>query len=378
MSSNFLIIDDSPDDREWLATLVQDVFQDASLCLAANGHQMRAHLEELQPDCTLLDYRLGPEDGMALLPELMQTVQGRPIIVMTGQGSEEVAVQAIRAGADDYLVKSDISALSLETSIRNAVSRFEMREKLDEHRDALLRADRLDALGHLAANIAHDVNSALNTISYSVDLALESGVSEKAEEYLAVAKRSIRRAAEVTSRTLDFGSQTFHGIDNVDVAPVFANVARLAKGIEDMRLTLDISSLPQHVHVRCDAGQLQNALINLIMNARDASVDLSDGASEVVLEGAMTGPLAEEWGGMLRIDVRDQGAGMTEDVLTRCTDPFFTTKRQDRGTGLGLTIVHNFIKSAGGELTVNSTEGQGTTVSMILPTVDAAPAQAEA
>ncbi len=249
--------------------------------------------------------------------------------------------------------------------------------------DALRQAQKMEAVGQLAGGIAHDFNNMLQGIAGGIELAgrrIASGRPQEAPEFLGAAREAMDRAAALTQRLLAFGRR-----QTLDPRPVLLD--SLARGMASLigqtvgpaiRVALD---LHDGWPVRCDANQLENALLNLAINARDAMLPAGGsllietrhatlGAADIAgWEGARPGE-------HVRVTVRDTGAGMTPDVLARAFEPFFTTKPDGYGTGLGLSQVYGFVRQSGGVVRLESEVGRGTAVHLYLARCRDAPADA--
>ena len=239
--------------------------------------------------------------------------------------------------------------------------------------DALRQAQKMEAVGQLTGGIAHDFNNLLAGIAGSLELLdrrLSEGRADGVERYIAVAQASTRRAAALTQRLLAFSRR-----QTLNPAPTDVN--RLVSGMGEMiRRTVGPSIDVEVVEAgglwltKIDRSQLENALLNLAINARDA---MPDG-------GRITIETANKWldlraakerdlpaGQYVSVCVTDTGTGMASDVIERAFDPFYTTKPIGQGTGLGLSMVHGFAGQSGGQVRIYSELGKGTTMCLYLP-----------
>ncbi|MDA1070813.1 MAG: PAS domain-containing protein [Proteobacteria bacterium] len=239
------------------------------------------------------------------------------------------------------------------------------------YEEQLRIAQKMDAIGNLTGGIAHDFNNILAVIVANLDLLLDLGPhEEEGREVAQAALRAAERGAELTGRLLTFARnqpaepRTFDCAGHIDG---FLSFMHRSLGPE---IELDLRRGSQVPFVNVDPGQFENALMNLVVNARDAM----DGrgriviASEVVTLGPEDQlPALLEPGRYAVVSVTDSGAGMAPEVQRRAFEPLFTTKSQGRGTGYGLPMVYNFAKQAGGLVTLYSEPGLGTTVRIYLP-----------
>jgi len=236
----------------------------------------------------------------------------------------------------------------------------------------LLQSQKMESVGQLTGGIAHDFNNLLAVVMGNVELALKRVTDERAQRLLQGAMRGVERGASLTQRLLAFSRQQ-------DLLPQSVNVPDLVGGMIDM-LTRTIGPSIQIVTrfpdglptVKADPNQLELAVLNLVVNARDA---MGEGGILTVTaraESRNENPLSIlKPGHYVCISVTDSGIGMDEETLSKAVEPFFTTKGVGKGTGLGLSMVHGFAVQSGGALKLRSDRGSGTTAEIWLPQGDA-------
>ena len=245
--------------------------------------------------------------------------------------------------------------------------------ELADAQDALRQAQKMEAVGQLTGGIAHDFNNLLAGISGSLELLekrLGEGRLSGVDRYIEVAQSSTRRAAALTQRLLAFSRR-----QTLDPKPTDIN--RLISGMEDLirrsvgpQIEVEVVGAGGLWLTKVDPSQLENALLNLTINARDA---MPDG-------GRITIETANKWldqraagdrdlppGQYVSLCVTDTGTGMTPEVISRAFDPFFTTKPLGQGTGLGLSMIHGFARQSGGQVRIYSEVGDGTTMCLYFP-----------
>ncbi|MEO8249678.1 MAG: ATP-binding protein [Burkholderiales bacterium] len=232
----------------------------------------------------------------------------------------------------------------------------------------------MEAIGQLTGGIAHDFNNMLASIYGSIQLMqrkLKSGKLEGFDILLERASTSTQRASSLTQRLLAFARRQSLDIRRVDVV-------KLIESLEDMfvrtlgpKVALTIELGTDLWSAKIDASQLESALLNLVINARDAMADggqLNIAVENVEIDADYAATQAElNAGEYVAIRVTDDGAGMPASVIARAFEPFFTTKPIGQGTGLGLSMVYGFVKQAGGHIRIHSQPGKGTSVSLFLP-----------
>jgi signal transduction histidine kinase/ActR/RegA family two-component response regulator len=241
----------------------------------------------------------------------------------------------------------------------------------ERHRaeEALRQAQKMEAVGQLTGGIAHDFNNLLTPIMGGLDIIASRVDDERLKRLCENALDSARRGAKLTGQLLAFSRIQRISMAPVPVNAVIENMQNLLQHTIGKEILIETEleePLPQGI---CDANQLENAILNLAINARDAmpgggTLTISTGC--VRLQGQ---PDAGD-GDYVCILVRDTGEGMAEDVLARATEPFFSTKPTGKGTGLGLAQVYGIARQAGGTLRIESELGAGTTVRLLLPAAD--------
>ncbi|MBC8239836.1 MAG: PAS-domain containing protein [Alphaproteobacteria bacterium] len=247
-------------------------------------------------------------------------------------------------------------------------------------RDAELRlqqTERLRAVGQLSGGIAHDFNNLLTAIIGNIELLEDSVVGDaEAERFLNVAKEAGQRGAILTQQLLAFGRRQDLSPTRTNIRTLVDQVVALIDRTIGENITIE-TQIPSDLRpVMVDAAQMQNALINLAINARDA---MPDGGS-LTIAARLTHLAPADLGGdrniapghYLEFSVSDTGIGMPPEVLERAMEPFFTTKGVGEGSGLGLAMAHGFVAQSGGHVSLHSEFGAGTTVKLYLPAADAA------
>lgn len=254
---------------------------------------------------------------------------------------------------------------------------FELTFDITEERRAqvlLARAHKLESLTHLTGGLAHDFNNILTVIIGNLDAMARQRPDDAAtQEYALPALGAARRGADLVKGLLSFARRQPLEAQTVSVGALLETVAGLVRRVlpEPLQLEIDVGSVPLWTWI--DPTLLEQALINMLLNARDAC-EGRDGDSRIRLRACATridataaAPLQLSPGDAIRIDVEDNGVGMDAHTLAHLFEPFFTTKRGGRGTGLGMAVVYGFIKQSGGAIDVRSAPGAGTTVSVWLP-----------
>ena len=401
-----LLADDNADMRDYVVRLLRPGYDVEAV---GDGQAaLRAALAD-PPDLILSDVMMPRLDGFGLLAGIRAdaTLRDLPVILLSARAGEEARLEGLDAGADDYLVKP-FSARELLARVR---SNLELARLRQQARDALLHANemleqrvaeemarraqaeeslrqaqKMEAIGHLTGGVAHDFNNLLTVIGGGVETLQRMVATAPLGQDEARIKRALgmiaqgaNRAATLTHRLLAFARR-----QTLDPRPLDAN--KLVAGMSEMlRRTLGESVALETVlagglwRTAADANQLENALLNLAVNARDAMPDggklTIETANTYLDEAYAAEPNDVLPGQYVMIAVSDTGTGMDQDTLGRVFEPFFTTKDIGQGTGLGLSQVYGFIKQSNGHVKLYSEQGQGTVVKLYLPRLLAEPAE---
>ena len=243
--------------------------------------------------------------------------------------------------------------------------------ELEQARDALRQSQKMEAIGQLTGGIAHDFNNLLTAITGSLELLQRYLGDEqpRAERYIGIAIASAQRAAALTQRLLSFGRRQALDLQPLDVNRLVTGMETLIQRTLNENICLDLQLDAATWPTCSDANQLENALLNLCINARDA---MAQGGQLVISTRNLRDPqllmLPERLSGdYVELAVGDSGSGIPPTLLEKVFEPFFTTKPQGKGTGLGLSMVYGFIKQSGGYIDIRSEEGRGTRVSLLFP-----------
>jgi len=252
---------------------------------------------------------------------------------------------------------------------RDLTERRETQRMLEQAREALFQSQKMDALGKLTGGVAHDFNNLLAVIVGSIDLARRRlAEGQDIGRFLDNAMQAAERGASLTQRMLAFARRSELTFEAVDVAALVHGMADLLQRTLGPDIAIDTRFPLLLDPVATDPRQLELALLNLVVNARDA---MSRGGRIAIVaervEIAVDEPQGLSAGAYVCLSVIDQGEGMDKETLDRAAEPFFTTKGIGKGTGLGLPMVHGLAEQCGGRLTLASVKGEGTTAMLWLP-----------
>jgi len=370
--AKILIVEDDPIQAQILAMRVEHL-RYVVLPTVTSAEQALEIIPEELPDLVLLDIHLGGEMNGVEAAREIRTRWDIPVVFATADPDEELLEQAKVTQPFGYLLKP-IQANQLRVTLSMALytASLEQERKLTEER--LRHVERMDAMGQLASGIAHDFNNQLGAILGYADLLISQLEDEELQSYA----RNISRAASLTSRLtnqlLTFSHRSQQEVTPVDIHLVIAEAVAILTRTIDKKIQVKTRLNAKSSTIMGDPIQLQNALLNLGLNARDAMPN----GGELVFSTAVvprlqpgksnpspTPPTSE-----LQVLVSDTGYGMSEQTSEHIFEPFFTTKEPGSGTGLGLATVSATIARHGGFINVSSAPGEGSVFILNFPLTD--------
>jgi len=369
-----LIVEDVESDAILLARELGRAF-DVSYTRVDTAEAMSAALDAQEWDLVISDYSMPRFSGPKALALLAERKLNLPFIIVSGTVGEEIAVDSLHAGAQDFLSKNKLTRLNaaVERCLRDA----ELRAEKARVEEQLLISDRLASVGTLAASVAHEINNPLSALLANLEFVAEdlealrrevegggarvADLLRRIEEPLRDARESSERVREI-ARDLKIFSRSDEKVDDaVDLRRVIESSARMARTEIRHRAQLALDLGDELPPAHRSEGRLGQVFLNLILNAAQAIPEGRASANEIRI-------VARAKDGRLEVEVRDTGVGIPPDELQRIFEPFFTTKPEGEGTGLGLAICHGIVAGLGGTLGVESEVGVGTVFRLVLPT----------
>jgi two-component system, cell cycle sensor histidine kinase and response regulator CckA len=372
-----LVVDDDPQANALIEMALADAHFEREVEVVGTAFQGLRRIDESAHDVYIVDYKLPDQNGLELIREAKSRGATRPFILMTGHGSGAVDEAALREGVADYVEKHMLSA-HLERSIRYAIRDWHAEQALREREDQLRQAQKMEAIGRLAGGVAHDFNNLLTAvIGYADAIAERDTTDDSARRDVAEIRKAADRAASLTRQLLAFGRKQF-------LRPVVLDLNETVTGLLQMLPRVigeNIQTVPRLAkdlaRVTADPSQMEQVLVNLVLNARDAmpmggTISIETANVELTAANLAEGVRLQP-GSYVMLTVSDTGTGMDATTRARAFEPFFTTKPKGKGTGLGLATVYGIVDQTGGEITIKTALGHGTIVRIYLPAV-AAPA----
>ncbi len=369
-----LLVEDSSLDADLLVAALEAAGYDAITERVQTSDEMREALKRGRWQVILSDYSLpafSAPEALAIAQELHPEL---PFIIVSGTVGEETAVAALKAGASDFLVKGRLTQLvpAIERELREATLRHERELDRDALEDRLRQSQKLEGIGRLAGGIAHDFNNLLTVIIGYTEMVLDQiGPDKPISKDLEEIRRASDRAVALTRQLLAFSRKQTLTVAAMDLNGIIVSIRNMLERLisEDIVIQSRLSvSLPT---ILGDRVQMEQVVMNLVMNARDAmprggviTIDTKPvDASEV--QSATHERVAP--GRYVALVISDTGQGMDVPTQARIFEPFFTTKGAGEGTGLGLATVYGVVQQLGGHIAVSSAIAQGTTFSLYLP-----------
>jgi len=365
-----LLVEDSEDDALLLIRELKRGGYDVQPQRVDSAASLHSALDSGRWDIVLSDYSMPGFSGTEALSLLRARNVDIPFIFVSGTIGEEMAVSALKSGAQDYLLKGNLKRLlsAVERALHEAEGRRD-RRRLETQVNQLAR---FEAIGRLAGGIAHDFNNVLGSILGWAELG-QSDLPEghRARERLLKIRTQAERAAALTRQLLAFARRQVLQPQNLDVNALVSECVSLMGKVIGENVHMALSLAPALPPAWADASQIEQIVMNLCINARDAMA--GGGQLTISTEPAEVKPNAEEYrpyykpGRYIMLTVADTGTGMDTATLEHIFEPFFTTKEPGKGTGLGLATVYGIVKQHNGIIDVESEPGRGTRFRVYLP-----------
>jgi len=316
---------------------------------------------------------------LAALEILHESGADTPLVAISERAPEESVLEVLKAGAADYITRNHLSRLGVTVS--REMSQAEGRRERSRLEQQFRQAQKMDAVGRLAGGVAHDFNNLLTVITGYAELLLAGGAPEGSQrDALKEIQRAAERGGALTHQLLAFSRGQPFTARTVQLNTLLVHMEKMLSRLigEDVELITVAAAEP--ATIRTDPGQLEQVVMNVVVNARDAM----PGGGKLIIETANAqvdqtnaGPNVDlKPGSYVVLAISDTGMGMDPETVTHLFEPFFTTKAPGKGTGLGLATAYGIVKQSGGAISVYSEPGRGTTVKIYLPSTEAKAAEA--
>lgn len=332
------------------------------------------HLANNETDVVLLDLNLPDSVGLGSVVRVRERSPGVPILVLTASDDTAIAVEAVKRGAEDYLVKGHVQVYPnlLSRAIRYALERQRVEVERERLQGQLLQSQKMEIIGRFAGGIAHDFNNFLQAILGFAWLIRAR--FQKSPELMADLQEIVHAAesaSEMVHQLLAFSRRKPLQPKVLDMNAAVRGMARLLQQFAGPSIRVDVELSSEPLAVKCDPTGLEQILMNLCANARDSMPQggtLTVSTRRVEADAAFRDihPAAKA-GVYAGLSVRDTGTGMEPAVAAHVFEPFFTTKQTGKGTGLGLAVVYGLVQQHEGLVHIETAPGQGTTFHLFFP-----------
>jgi signal transduction histidine kinase len=382
--TTLLLVDDEKVNLEFTAHIFRN--RGFRVLTASNASDAFELVKNEHPEIVLLDYFMPGKDGFSVLTEIKFHFPDVYVIMLTGRGSEEIAVALMKAGASDYILKPFLNQdlvervekvlkvreveirnrelvlerdrLLQEIESWNRLLEMRVQEKtleLQKVQEEIVQTEKMSTLGYISAGMAHEIRNPLNSIGLYVQL-LKGGLDDPERvEFLEKIEMEVRRIDGILRKLMDAVKRPRYHLQQVSITKVIDSLLDLFQSrvkMHDIRVERDYRVTPPAI--LADAAEIEQIFSNLLANA-----------IEEMTEGGILSVVLDREDDTVHIFVTDTGKGIPQEDLQRIFDPFFTTK--NTGTGLGLSVVLRIIRTYNGKIEVISEEGKGTTFSVSLP-----------
>jgi two-component system, cell cycle sensor histidine kinase and response regulator CckA len=363
-----LLVDDDLEMVSAIRALVAARGRD--LCIldcAATAEAALPVIEQRNHDVCIVDRSLDVASGGAVMAALVAAGHA-PVLLLDGHRNRTVEREALAAGAADFLWKEELSAPLLESVTRHAAD-LRDRRRLEKQ---LHLVQRLETVGQLAGGIAHEFNNILTAIvGFGTLLAERVADNENASSQVREILSGAERATTLTRDLLAFSRRQVLRPTTVNLAELVTQLARMLRGVMGSHVELKVRCADRLPSIHADRAQLEQAITNLAINARDSMPDgghLFIELDEVVLDAAYCEThVSARPGRHLRLTLSDTGIGIAPELLPRVFEPFFSTRNPGISSGLGLSTVYGIVKQSGGNIWVYSEPNLGTTFKLYFP-----------
>jgi len=375
-----LIADDSENDALILLHALRKAGYEPEYERVYTAPVMKAALERQAWDIVISDYEMPGFGGFEALRILKENGQDLPFILVSAVVSEETAVAAMKAGAHDYMMKRKLARLvpAIERELREAQTRAARRvaeEALRQSEAQLRHTQKMEAIGRLAASVAHDFNNIITAVLGHSELLLKKlSAGDPLRQNVEPIEKCGHMAAALTKQLLAFSRKGKGESRILKLNDVVINIETMLRRLIAKEIEFCMEIDPSAGHIQADPSQIEQIIMNLVVNARDAMPaggKLTIKTANIFLSEQEKKTLSTSEKSYVLLTIMDTGTGMSEEVKARLFEPFFTTKPPGKGTGLGLATCFGIVKENNGHIEVHSQTGKGTTFKIYFPRAQA-------
>jgi two-component system, cell cycle sensor histidine kinase and response regulator CckA len=324
-------------------------------------------------DIVISDFRMAACSALQALRTIQECAVDLPLIVVSGRIKDADVLAVLKAGAADYLTRSNLRRLN--AAVERELHSVRIRRDRTRLEEQFRQAQKMDAVGRLAGGVAHDFNNLLTVITGYSDLLLAGAdLNPKHRVALEQIRRSAERGGALTNQLLTFSRPQALEARTVRINELVMQMEKMLRRLIGEDIELVVIPAASEDAVEADPGRLEQVIMNLVVNARDA---MPEGGKLTIETGSMhlgesftAQQFGVEPGRYVVIAIADTGSGMDNDTQSHLFEPFFTTKRAGRGTGLGLATAYGIIRQSHGAIRFESELGTGTAASIYLPLVE--------
>ncbi len=366
---SILCLEDNENDRELLESVLTADGLACDFLQTTNRQEFEAALAQRTFDLIISDFTLPAYDGMRALATAQKAQEQTPFIFVSGTIGEERAIESLKNGATDYVLKDRRHRLvpAVRRALREAQGRLE-RKQLEEQ---LHQSQKMEAIGQLARGIAHDLNNALTPILIGTQLLRDATDATDRDQLLDMITASANRGAAMVKHILSFARGVKNQGHHIPLPHLVKEMVKIIQDTFPKSILISTKIGKELWSTSGDTTELYQVLLNLCVNARDAMPqggELTLTLANVTSREEMKSVSADiPPGGYVVLSVADTGTGIPPEVRPRIFEPLFSTKPPDKGTGLGLSTVAGIVKKHNGFIQLHSEVGKGTEFKIYLP-----------
>lgn len=372
LKGRILVVDDDRDFADGLQNFL--ILQDYDVAVAYDANSATQKIEDFDAQIAIIDYRLGASIGVDLVGPLTRSRPRLICLLATAYSDTEVAVHALRRGVYDYLQKP-LRMSDLASVLDRCFDRYRLEDAKLAAEQALAEAQKFESLAQVAGGVAHNFNNLLTTLVGGLSL-LKDDLPVGSEQY-ALADRAImaaEKAAKINHSLVAYARNQLLNPEAFDPNDVVLDVTTSLRDAVPDFVQIQSRTSDRHARAHADRSRYETCLRLLIQNALEA---MQDGGEIVIETGthqvsgtdlSVYSDLAP--GSYVTTRISDTGYGMPPEAVERAFEPFYSAKGLAERTGLGLSVAYGFAKQSGGDITLESTEGEGTSITLLLPAAD--------